>query len=94
MLCALMCIPAGAPAAQKFDMEQAVLRALEKNPSVESAALGAEAAEHGRKAARSAFGPSVTASYGYDRYNKDRPSRSERNATSFTVRLSQPLFTG
>ncbi|MBO6002088.1 MAG: TolC family protein [Mailhella sp.] len=95
LLCASLCVSGGeACAAQKFDMEQAVLHALKSNPSVESASLAAEAAEAGRKAARSAFGPSVSASYEFDRFNKDRPSRSERNAASLTVRLSQPLFTG
>ena len=95
LLCASLCVPGGdACAGQKFDMEQAVLHALDSNPSVESASLAAEAAASGRKAARSAFGPSVSASYEFDRFNKDRPTRAERNAASLTVRLSQPLFTG
>ncbi len=75
-------------------MEGAVLHALKSNPAVESAGHSLRAAESYRKAARASFGPSVGATYGYDRYNKDRPSRSEHNAASVTVRLSQPLFTG
>ena len=54
LLCASLCVPGGdACAGQKFDMEQAVLHALDSNPSVESASLAAEAAASGRKAARS-----------------------------------------
>ena len=79
---------------QRYDMEGAVMRALERNPSVESARHSAAAAESARQAARSSFGPTAAATYGYDRYNKDRPSRAEHGAASLTVRLSQPLFTG
>ncbi|MBP3731516.1 MAG: TolC family protein [Mailhella sp.] len=86
--------PCSAAAMQRYDMEGAVMRALERNPSVESARHSAAAAESARQAARSSFGPTAAATYGYDRYNKDRPSRAEHGAASLTVRLSQPLFTG
>ena len=95
VLCAgCLALPAHAPAAMRLDMEGAVMHALQSNPAVESAEHSVRAAISGRNAARASFGPTVGVTYGYDRYNKDRASRSERNATSVTVRLSQPIFTG
>ena len=92
----LCCLTAPLPAlaVTLFDMEGAVLHALQSNPAIESAEHSLRAAESYRNAARASFGPTVGITYGYDRYNKDRPSRNEQNATSVSVRLSQPLFTG
>lgn len=87
--------PLSVPAfAATYTMEEAVRQALESNPGVESSRLSVDAAESARKAARSDFGPSVSSSYAYTRYNEDRPSRHERNAYAWTVGASQPLFTG
>lgn len=83
-----------ARAATTYTMEEAVRQALESNPGVESSRQSADAAESARKAARSGFGPSVASSYSYTRYNEDRPSRHERNAYTWGVTASQPLFTG
>lgn len=80
--------------AATYTMEEAVRQALESNPGVESSRQSVDAAESGRKAARSAFGPRVSSTYAYTRYNEDRPSRHEHNAYTWSVGASQPLFTG
>ncbi len=81
-------------AGEVYTLESAVLRALERNPDLESARFTVKASESARKAARSSFGPALDARYSYSRYNKDRPSRYEPNVTTMTVQASQPLFTG
>lgn len=81
-------------AATTYTMEEAVRQALESNPGVESSRQSVDAAESARKAARSGFGPSVASSYSYTRYNADRPARHERNAYTWGMTASQPLFTG
>lgn len=80
--------------AATYTMDEAVRQALESNPGVESSRQSVDAAESGRKAARSSFGPSVSSTYSYTRYNEDRPSRHEHNAYAWSVGASQPLFTG
>lgn len=92
VVCALFA-PAPVRAAA-YTMDEAVRQALESNPGVESARRSVDVAEAGRKAARSAFGPTVSSSYSYTRYNEDRPSRHDRNAYVWSVGASQPLFTG
>lgn len=93
-LACILFLPASVKAGESYTMEGAVLRALEKNPDIESARFTVKAAESARKAARSSFGPSLDVNYSYSRYNKDRPSRYEPNVTTMTVQASQPLFTG
>ncbi|MCH5277586.1 MAG: TolC family protein [Desulfovibrionaceae bacterium] len=90
--CALF-VPAPVRAAS-YTMSEAVRQALESNPGVESSRHSVDAAEAGRKAARSSFGPAVSSTYSYTRYNEDRPSRHERNSYMWSVEASQPLFTG
>jgi len=77
-----------------YTLEEAVRMAVESNPDVEAEKHGLDAAESARKAARGAFGPTVSSSYVYTRYDKDRPERNERNAYTAGITVSQPLFTG
>ena len=93
VLAGILFLPLPVKAGEVFSMEAAVMRALEKNPDIENAHYSLQAAESSKKAARSSFGPSVSASYGYTRYSEERSGR-ERNATTAAVKLSQPLFTG
>lgn len=89
----ILLLPLPVKAGEVYSMEAAVMRALEKNPDIENAEFTLKAAESTKKAARSSFGPSVSASYGYTRSSEERSGR-ERNATTASVKLSQPLFTG
>ena len=90
----ILFLPVNVKAADSYTMESAVLHALKKNPDLESAHFSVQAAESARKAARSSFGPDLGASYGYTRYSKERSSRYEANATTMSIKASQPLFTG
>ena len=93
---AVFLVPLPALAASSYTLEEAVTRALEANPALEAASHTVEAAQSGLRAARSDFGPSVTSSYGYTRYNPGGPLRAtqERQAYSVGVGVSQPLFAG
>jgi outer membrane protein TolC len=51
----------------KYDMKETVTRALEENFTVQAAKETAKAAESNRQAARGAFGPSLGATYDYQR---------------------------
>jgi outer membrane protein len=81
-----------------YNLEQAVLKALQDNPSIRAAKAGDLAAEESRKAARGGFGPSLTGSYGYLKSDHDKPRRDfvqyEDNLYTLGVNLTQPLFTG
>lgn len=81
-------------ASVSYTMEEAVRLALEANPGVESERRSLDAAESARKAARGNFGPTVSSSYSYTRYDKERLARNERNAYTWGVTASQPLFAG
>lgn len=80
--------------AHTFTMEEAVRLALETNPGVASSQFSLEASESARKAARSSFGPTVSTNYTLNHYNEARVGRNERNAYTWGITASQPLFTG
>ncbi len=90
--------PAHAGNGTVYDLEATVLKALKDNPSIEGARAGALGAEEGRKAARGAFGPSLSTTYSYTRYDHAQPTRD--NPTSgvdlYTLKgtVTQPIFTG
>ncbi len=83
-----------------LDMEQAVLMALERNPSMLAARYEALGAEDGRKSARGDFGPSVAVSYTYSRLDHKKPNRdavvvtSDVDVYTATLNVHQDLFTG
>ena len=62
-LACILFLPASVKAGEHYTMESAVLRALEKNPDIETARFTVQAAESARKAARSSFGPSLDVNY-------------------------------
>ena len=85
-------------AQQTFDMEDAVNYALKENKSIDSAYSSAEAAESGRKSARGAFGPSLSANYSADKRSKEPTYmggiKGSKETYAWEVRMDQPLFTG
>jgi len=87
-------------APETLDMEQAVLMALERNPSIMAARYEALGAEDGRKSSRGDFGPSVSMSYTYSRLDHKKPNRDAVVVTSdvdrytATLNVHQDLFTG
>lgn len=81
-------------AALTYTMEEAVNEALKVNPVLESSAQYLRAAESARLEARAGFGPSVGVNYGATLYDKERPERNTKKSYSFSVNVSQPLFTG
>ncbi|SHN66404.1 TolC family protein [Desulfovibrio litoralis] len=81
----------------EYDMERAVLRALKENPSVKAKESAALSSEQARKAARSAFGPVFSTSYGYTQVqHPQRIGGMERDDAVFTysATVSQNLFAG
>jgi len=101
-LCAMMLLvsPATLFAAEQVTLAEAVKRALSANPAVHSAKAASDAAEAGRKSARGAFGPTLSASYGYSRLLQEsepvRPTDTTPYGGMFTAAISfnQELFTG
>lgn len=84
-----------------YNMEQAVRRALEANPSILAARHDLQGAEEGRKSARGAFLPSATAQYGYTHTDHDKPKprktgEAQREADLWNAGLNihQDIFTG
>lgn len=77
-----------------MNMQDAVNYALKENKAIDAAYSGAEASESARKAARGAFGPSVSTSYGYDKRSKPAVGRTETKTYGWQVSVDQPLFTG
>lgn len=94
----VMTVPAQAEETMTYDLEATVLKALKDNPSIEAARSASLGAEEGRKAARGAFGPSLSTSYSYT-YNdhkktyRDRPI-SDDDYYTWTNTIKQPIFTG
>ena len=101
VLCALCVLlsPATLFAAEQVTLGEAVKRALAANPTVHAAKAAGDAAEAGRKSARGAFGPTLTASYGYSRITEKREPRRtniypSQGMFDSVVSLNQNLFTG
>lgn len=82
-------------ATMTFNLEGAVLKALEANPRIEGAEFGVSAAEMGIKSAQGAFYPSLSTEYSYTHYDREKPS-SGQDDDRFTWALSvhQDIFTG
>lgn len=79
-------------------MEQAVRKALERNPSLASQEARAFSSEENRKSKRGAFGPKLGMSYSaVKQEHKNSPSTSrapEYGTFGWTVEISQPVFQG
>jgi len=92
--------PATPFAAEQVTLVDAVKRALAANPTVHSARASSDAAEAGRKSARGAFGPSLTASYGYSRAIQRSDPRMSTDSMPYggmftgVISFNQDLFTG
>jgi outer membrane protein len=86
--------------AEQITLPDAVKRALSANPVVHSAKAAREAAEAGRKSARGAFGPALSASYGFSRVvqQSEPAQRTVRLPRSgmfdAAISVNQSLFTG
>jgi len=101
-LCAMMFLffPATLFAAEQVTLVDAVKRALAANPAVHSAKASSDAAEAGRKSARGAFGPSLSASYGYSRTIQKSDPVLNADKTPYggmftaVISFNQDLFTG
>ncbi|MCG8532934.1 MAG: TolC family protein [Desulfovibrionales bacterium] len=77
----------------KYNLETAVLKALEDNPSIEAARRGATSAEESRKAARGAFGPSLNTTYNAT-YAEPASTYGNHQNYQWVTTVSQPIFTG
>jgi outer membrane protein len=97
----LCAAPASGPAAgsaTSFDLKSAASRALEENFTISAARDAAMAAESGRKAARGAFGPSLGATYEYQRrqhrYAAGAAREQDKDLFTWRVWLRQNVFSG
>jgi len=101
-LCAMMFLasPATLFAAEHVTLVDAVKRALAANPAIHSAQASSDAAEAGRKSARGAFGPTLTASYGYTRVIQESEPAMRASKPPYggmfdaVISFNQNLFTG
>ncbi|NJB68965.1 outer membrane protein [Desulfobaculum xiamenense] len=97
LLAAFAAVPAMAETTV-YNMEQAVVRALEANPSIIAARHDLAGSEEGRKSARGAFLPSAKATYGYTAKDHAKPkpqsATSEADLFSAGVNVHQNIFTG
>lgn len=100
VLCALalLLLAPTARAAETLTLEQAVLRALERNPSMQAVRAELAGAGYGRQAALGSFGPSLSTGYGYTRRDHKKPKRdlatSEQDVYAWNFNAHQDLFTG
>lgn len=80
------------------NMEQAVRKALERNPSLASQEARTFSSEENRKSKRGAFGPKLGMNYSavkQEHKNSPATSRSPEYGTfAWTVEISQPVFQG
>ena len=94
----LVAMAAPACAATVYNLQQAVEQALEANPGMQAVRHELLGAEDGRKAARGAFLPSATVTYGYTRYDHKQPNRDQVTADNDVwaagLNIHQNLFTG
>ncbi|MEW5773892.1 MAG: TolC family protein [Thermodesulfobacteriota bacterium] len=95
---ALLLLAPSARAAETLTLEQAVLRALERNPSMQAARAELAGAGYGRKAAMGSFGPALTTGYGFTHRDHRKPRRdlatSEQDIYAWNFNAHQDLFTG
>lgn len=95
---ALLVLAPAARAAETLTLEQAVLRALANNPTMQAVRAELSGAEFGRKAALGSFGPSLTTGYGFTHRDHRRPTRdvatSDQDIYAWTFNAHQELFTG
>lgn len=95
---ALLAAAPAARAGEPLTLEQAVLRAIERNPSMQAVRAELSGAEFGRKSAQGSFGPSLTAGYGFTHNDHRKPRRtlatSEQDLYAFSFNAHQDLFTG
>ena len=91
------CAEPDAPPSEEYDLNSAVIRALEQNFSVASARAGAESAESLRKAQRGAFGPALGSDYGYVRRQRATSisgNDQDKSLYSWNIWLRQNVFAG
>jgi outer membrane protein len=101
-LCAAIILlsPATLFAAEQITLIDAVNRALAANPTLHSAKAAGDAAEAGRKSARGAFGPALSASYGYSRSLQESQPAMRTSTAPYGgmfeagISVNQNLFTG
>ncbi len=99
-LCALavLVLARAARAAETLTLEQAVLRALENNPTMQAARAELAGAQYGRQAAMGSFGPSLSTGYSFTERDHAKPKRqlatSERQVWAWNFNAHQDLFTG
>ncbi len=98
LFCSLILASGNALAAQRYDLESAVARALDKNFRVSAAQSGLEAAEEGRKAARANFGPVLSTSYAYDKLQSREATvlarQQDDELYTWSNALKQNIFSG
>ncbi|MBN2140202.1 MAG: TolC family protein [Desulfovibrionaceae bacterium] len=84
-----------APAEAVYDMEAAVLRGLEANPTIVQARADLLGSDYGRKSALSDMFPSATAGYGWTHQDR-RPvaGAGDQDEWALHLNLHQPIFTG
>jgi len=85
-------------AQENMTMRQAVETGLRQNPSLAAVREALLGADYGIKSSQAAFGPSMTAGYGYTRLDEHplsggRPYGSLDN-WALSLNINQPLFTG
>ena len=85
--------------AELLNLEQCLNRALAVNPQVKASRMAIDEAQEGIYEARGAFLPTLSVKVGHTQLTNN--GKEERNSDylsqksdSFTIRLSQPLFTG
>ncbi|WP_082936305.1 TolC family protein [Halodesulfovibrio spirochaetisodalis] len=76
----------------KYNLKDAVLKALKDNPSIEAARRGATSAEESRKSARGAFGPALNTSYSAT--HTDPKQFGSHTNYQWNVEVTQQIFTG
>lgn len=98
LLLLALTLPVSAHAEMTYDLEATVRKALADNPSIEASRATALGAEEGRKAARGAFGPSLSSSYSYTHNDHKKITRqnpiSDDDYYTLTTSVTQPVFTG
>lgn len=93
----LPCLAARAAAREHYTLQQAVETALERNFTIQAAEEDHKSAQHGTRAARSAFGPVLGTGYDYDRRQHKHGTAGrlqDRELFTWRAYLNQNLFAG
>lgn len=81
-----------------IDLGEAVRRGLTYNPQIEAARFQLSGSEYGRRSQLGAFGPAMTAGYGYERLDREPTTAGRvvgsRDRWAFTLNVTQPVFRG